>query len=73
MSAVASLRKPVFASANFPFKKPRKTWGFVASEKTLKKCQKTACIEKALLVSYSPVAPLKANAESGSNELIFEK
>jgi hypothetical protein len=66
-------RKHEFAAANFHSQKPRKTWGFSGPKKTLNFFQKTACIENPLLVSYSPVAPLKANAESGSNKLIFEK
>ena len=65
-------RETVLPCANFPVENPRKTRGFRASEKTLKKYQKTACIENPVLISYSPVAPLKATP-NGARRLIFEK
>ena len=59
-------RKSVFADANFPSEKPRKTRGFPRSKKTLKNFSKIACIENPVLISYSPVAPLKAMPNGGA-------
>ena len=52
--------KCIFAATNFTRGKGRKTGVFCVGKKTLKKVRKNACIENPDLISYSPVAPLKA-------------
>ena len=53
----------LFAYANSPFEKPLKNGRFPWFKKTLKKIRKNACTENPVLVSYSPVAPLRATPE----------
>ena len=62
-----------FAVSNLRVKKARKTGVFERPEKTLNFFRKNACIENPLLISYSPVAPLRATPEGEARRLIFEK
>ena len=59
-SHASAAPKRVFAVSNLKCGERRKQGDFRAAEKTLKKVQKIACIDKRVLISYSPVAPLKA-------------
>jgi hypothetical protein len=52
-----------FVDTNFPFGNPRKTGVLGRPEKTFNFFEKFACIENPLLISYSPVAPLRATPD----------
>ena len=67
-----SMGKRVFATTNFRCEKPRKCGHFPRPEKTLKIFRKNACIENPVLISYSPVAPLRATPDA-TRRSIFEK
>ena len=61
-----------FACTNFPSGNARKTGGFAGRGKTSNFFEKFACIGNPLLVSYSPVAPLRATP-GATRRSIFEK
>ena len=61
-----------FAGTNFPSGNARKTGGFAGRGKTSNFFEKFACIGNPLLVSYSPVAPLRATP-GATRRSIFEK
>ena len=65
-------RKRCFPSLTSCAQDPRKCGRFRAPEKTRNFFQKTSCIADPVLISYSPVAPLRATP-GATRRSIFEK